>query len=119
MRIGVGSLADLPTNRCVAVADDRAIVIRLGDRVVAFENRCLHQDSPLAGGWVEGGRLTCPLHFWRYEADTGRHVGSSESLESYVVEIVDGAVYVDVPDPEPKRSMREMLLRHAEEWSRE
>lgn len=119
MRVALGPIDDLPGDRCVAIADDRAIVVRVADHVVAFENRCLHQASPLAGGRVENGRLTCPLHFWRYEAETGRHIGRRGTLPSYPTEIVNGEVFVEVPDPQPEMSMREMLLRHAREWNRE
>jgi nitrite reductase/ring-hydroxylating ferredoxin subunit len=119
MRVAVGLLEDLPRNRCVAIADDRAIVVRVGDHVMSFENRCLHQDSPLAGGVVDNGKLICPLHFWRYEAATGRHVGGQSMLPTYDVQIEGGEVYVELPDPEPKLSMRDMMLRHAQEWSRE
>ncbi len=119
MKVAIGPVSDLPVDRCVAVDAGRAIVARVGDRVMAFENRCLHQESPLAGGRIERGKLTCPLHFWRYDAATGRHLGGSGTLPSYPVQIVDGEVFVDLPDPEPKLSMREMLLRHAKEWSRE
>ncbi len=119
MRFAIGALSAVPTDSCVAVDDGRAIVIRVGDEVVAFENRCLHQDSKLEGGRIERGRLICPLHFWRYEAATGRHLGGRGSLLSYPVEVVDGEVFVELPDREPTLSMREMMLKHAREWSRE
>lgn len=94
-------------------------MMRVGDRVVAFENRCLHQASPLAGARISRGKLTCPLHFWRYEVATGRHLGGAGLLPSFQVEVMDGDVYVEVPDPTPELSIREMMLRHAKEWSRE
>lgn len=119
MRVSAGPLDDIPTDSCVAIADGLAIIIRVGDRVVSYQNRCLHMDSPFDGGRVENGRLICPLHFWRYEADSGRHLGRRGTLASYPTEVVDDEVFVDVPDPEPKLSVREMMLRHAAEWRRE
>ena len=119
MRVDLGALGAIPSDRCIAVADGRVVVARVGDDVVAFQNRCLHQNSKLEDGRIDNGKLTCPLHFWRYEAATGRHLGGRGTLESYPVEIVDGRVFVEAPDPEPVLSMREMMLRHAREWSRD
>jgi putative hydrolase of the HAD superfamily len=116
MRVGAGPLQDIPSDRCRAVGDGSAVVVRVGGQVVAFQNRCLHQDSPLAGGVVLDGVLICPLHFWRYRLPAGAHVGSGVPLPGYPVEVVDGEVWVEVPDPAPPLSMREMLLKHAREW---
>lgn len=118
MRVSAGRVDEVPADRCVAVGAGKAIVARVGDEVVAFENRCLHQDSPLAGGRIRHGRLTCPLHFWRYRLPQGEHLGGEGPLTSYPVEILDGEVFVEVPDPEPELSVREMMLRHAREWRR-
>ena len=119
MWVDAGEVGDIPSDRCVAVADGAAIAVRVGDEVVAFENRCLHQQSPLAGARVFGDQFGCPLHFWRYELPTGRHTGNRGTLPSYAVEVVDGRVLVDLPEPEPPMSMRERLLRHAREWNRD
>ena len=117
--VSAGDLEGLPTDRGVAIADGRAVVVRVGDEVFAYRNECLHQASPLGGGLVKDGVLTCPLHFWRYDAITGAKCGESGSrLESYPVEVVSGSVTVQLPDPPPARSMREMLLAHAREWNR-
>ena len=117
--VPAGALDDLPTNRCVEVADGRAVVVRVGSEVYAYRNECLHQASPLAGGLVKDGVITCPLHFWRYEAETGAKCGEPDlRLETYPVRIQSGNVMVEVPGPEPARSMRELLLDHAKEWDR-
>lgn len=115
-RFSAGPLDELPTDRCVSVAAGRAIVVRVRNEVAAFQNECLHQASPLAGGLVRGGVLVCPLHFWMYDMPAGTVHGSGEQLPRYDVEVVDGEVFVDVPEEPPARSMREQLLAHAAEW---
>ena len=119
VRISAGRAEDVPTDRCVAIADGRAVVVRVGDEVVAFPNRCLHRDSPLAGGRVLSGRLICPMHFWCYRLPKGEHVGGEGRLASYDVEVVDGEVFVDVPAPAQPRKMREIMLAHARDWTRD
>lgn len=119
MRVALGPVAAVRDDECVAVADGRAVVLRVGDTVCAYRNQCLHQDSPLAGGIVRNGVLSCPLHFWRYHADSGRLVGTRRDLERYPVEIVDGEAFVEVPDPPPPRSLREQLLERARGYDRD
>ncbi len=119
MRIPLGPVAAVPDDACVAVGDGRAIALRIGDTVCVYRNRCLHQDSPLAGGIVRNGVLSCPLHFWRYHADSGRLVGTRRDLEPYPVEVVDGEAYVELPDPPPPRSLREQLLERAQGYDRD
>lgn len=117
--VDAGDLSDLPTDRGVAIADGRAVVVRVGDEVFAYRNECLHQSSPLDGGLVKDGVLTCPLHFWRYDAATGVKCGQPcLRLESYPVEVVSGSVRIALPDPPPAQSMREFLLAHASDWNR-
>ena len=118
--VNAGDLGDLPTDVGVAIADGRAVVVRVGDEVFAYRNECPHQASPLDGGLVKDGVLTCPLHFWRYDATTGAKSGEPRlRLESYPVVMESGSVRVVLPDPPPARSMREMLLAHARQWNRD
>jgi len=116
VRVLAGSFSSIPTDACIGVAGTKAVVVRIGDQVFAFENRCLHQETPLDGGRVANGILMCPAHFWRYSLPVGKHIGTGELLPSYPVEIIDEEVWVEVPESEPPRSMRERLLEHARGW---
>lgn len=111
-------LAAVPTDRCVAVADGRAVVVRVGDRVVAFANRCCHRALPLEGGRVVEGALTCPQHFWRYDLPGGEHRGGHERLTAHPARVEGDEVVVELPDPAPALGLRERLLAHAREWER-
>jgi nitrite reductase/ring-hydroxylating ferredoxin subunit len=117
--VDAGPVDDLPSDRCVPVGDGRAVVVRTAGEVVAFPNRCLHQASPLDGGWVRDGVLSCPLHFWRYRLD-GSLIGGGDGdrLERLPVTVVDGAVQVEVPDPPAATSLRERLLARARDYDR-
>ena len=118
VRVAIGTFDSLPTDACVAVGDGTAVAVRVGDAVCAYRNRCAHQDSPLAGGIVRNGVLSCPLHFWRYHADTGQLVGTRRRLEAFPVEVVDGEVFVELPDAPPPRSLRDQLLDRARTYDR-
>jgi nitrite reductase/ring-hydroxylating ferredoxin subunit len=119
MRVPIGPVASVPDDVCVEVGDGRAVVLRVGDEVCAYENRCAHQDSPLAGGIVRNGVLSCPLHFWRYLAHSGQLIGTRRVLPSFLVEVVDGQAFVQLPDPPPPQSLREQLLARARAYDRD
>lgn len=119
MRVSLGPVGEIPDDQCIAIGEGRAVAVRVGGSVCAYQNRCAHQDSPLAGGIVRDGILSCPLHFWRYHVATGVLVGTRRALDRYPVEIVDGEAYVELPDAPPPMSLREQLLLRAREYDRD
>ncbi len=119
MLVPAGRVGDMSEQTCVAVGDGTAVVVRVGDTVKAFRNRCLHQDSPLADGWVRDGVLSCPLHFWRYRVSDGTNIGTAVALDEFDVRIIDGEAFVEVPDPQPARTLREQLLDRARTYDRD
>jgi nitrite reductase/ring-hydroxylating ferredoxin subunit len=38
------------------------VVARVGDRYVAFETWCSHEECPLGDGWLEGEAVRCACH---------------------------------------------------------
>jgi nitrite reductase/ring-hydroxylating ferredoxin subunit len=119
MRVPVGRVDAVPDSECRAIADGQAVVVRVGDELRAFENRCIHQDSPIAGARVRNGVLSCPLHFWRYHVDDGQLIGSRRSLARYPVELVGEEAYVLLPDPDPEIPLRQRLLARAQAYDRD
>lgn len=121
-RVSLGPVSGIPEDECVAAGDGRAVVVRVGDEVLAYRNRCLHQDAPLAGGWVRDGVLSCPLHFWRYDVATGCPRDGNRCLERFevVAEVIDGTrvAVLLLPDEAPPRSLREELLERARTYDR-
>lgn len=45
----------------------RLAIVRLGDKVRAFRDLCIHRGVPLSMGRVEGERLVCAYHGWAYD----------------------------------------------------
>ena len=67
----VARAADLPESRPVAarLLDEDLVLWRVGDRVHAWRDLCVHRGARLTLGGVEGGRLTCRYHGWTYDED--------------------------------------------------
>src|SRR5687767_2799223 len=68
----VARTADVGTAPVAVAAGDRAyVVVRLrpGAEVSAFPARCPHRLVPLRTATVTDGRLQCPAHGWRFDAE--------------------------------------------------
>jgi toluene monooxygenase system ferredoxin subunit len=85
--------------RSVAMPGGRLLLINLEGEVRAFEDRCAHQGVPLSEGRLADGVLTCSAHEWQYDAATGRGLNPcGVALQTFPVEVRDGAIWVDVPE---------------------
>jgi len=72
--IEVGVLDDIPKlgSRVVEGPDgDIAIFRNSKDEVFALKDACPHKQGPLSQGIVHDKTVTCPLHNWKIELDTG------------------------------------------------
>lgn len=73
----IGKLDDIPRqgSRIVNTAQGEIALFRsVDDQVFALNNRCPHKGGPLAQGMVHGKRVTCPLHSWVIELESGEAV---------------------------------------------
>jgi phenylpropionate dioxygenase-like ring-hydroxylating dioxygenase large terminal subunit len=60
-------LAERPL--AMRILGEPVVVCRLGERVAAVHDLCIHRGTPLSLGWIEGETLVCAYHGWRYTAD--------------------------------------------------
>lgn len=102
-------------HRIFAVGELEVGVFRLGERFVAYENRCPHHGGPVCQGRLFNGveeiimpdktsrgmrfskdrHVVCPWHGYEFNLDTGRHPGDPRvRLLAFPVRIADGAIYV-------------------------
>src|SRR6516162_10238423 len=66
----------------------------------AFNGRCPHQGALL--GEIEGDKLVCRNHRWRFSIASGQRDGGPECLASCPVAERNGAIFVDVSGLAPK-----------------
>jgi cytochrome P450/nitrite reductase/ring-hydroxylating ferredoxin subunit len=72
------------------------VLVRTDRALHAFEGRCPHQGALLGEGELEGSRLVCRNHRWRFSVDDGRHDGGPECLRRFSVTEHDGQILVDL-----------------------
>jgi nitrite reductase (NADH) small subunit len=99
--IDLGPVGALPERgaRCVRIDDAVVAVFRTSTgEVFALRDRCPHRGGPLSQGIVHGKRVTCPLHDWVIDLETGQATGVDEGATStFNVRIVDGRVALELP----------------------
>ena len=95
--------------RVIRMPEGDIAVFRTGDdRVFALHDQCPHRQGPLSQGIVHGGRVTCPLHNWKIELETGEAAGPDEgSTACFPVRIEDGRVLLQPPPSEAKTKTKQ------------
>lgn len=123
MEVEVGRLSDLEPGSAtvVEVGETEIAVFNTGEGIYAVDNRCAHRGGPVSKGWVADGIVTCPWHWWRYRLASGQRLGSDRiALRTYQVQVKDGVIVIKAPNlAEEPASIRDRLLQHAQEWSRD
>ena len=98
--IDIGALEDVPVQgaRVVRTAQGCIAVFRtFDDRVFALEDRCPHKGGPLSEGMVHGDRVTCPLHAWAFDLETGKAQGAdSGAVATHPARVIEGRILLDL-----------------------
>lgn len=108
-------LTDRPMQ--VTLFNEKICIVRLDEKLVAFEDRCCHKGAALSLGEIkrEGSTLQCHYHGWEYdnEGEIVRIPAREEiagrvrrSLKKYNVTEASGLIWICVED-EPKFSVPE------------
>jgi 3-phenylpropionate/trans-cinnamate dioxygenase ferredoxin subunit len=86
--------------RTVEWEDVEIMVVNCGGELLAIEDRCSHDDGPLAEGEVDPAKCTveCPRHGSLFDLRSGKPLTlpAYEPVESFPVSVEDGVVRVEV-----------------------
>ncbi len=76
---------------------DIAIFRTAENEVYALHDKCPHKGGPLSQGLVHGKRVTCPLHAWNIELDSGEAIAPDQGhCDTVQVKVQDGLVLLSV-----------------------
>jgi nitrite reductase (NADH) small subunit len=77
--------------------DNIALFRPAATRVFALADRCPHKGGPLSQGIVSGDTVTCPLHGWNIQLDSGQACAPDVGCaRKYPVQVRDGEVWLSL-----------------------
>ncbi len=67
------------------------------DQIFALDDACPHKKGPLSDGIVHGHAVTCPLHNWVIDLETGQAQGNERGqVNTYRARVEQGRVLLDI-----------------------
>jgi len=96
--IDIGHIDDIPLRgaRKIKTALGCVALFRTGNaEVFAASDTCPHKRGPLSEGIVHGQSITCPLHNWVFDLNTGQAQGEDAQIATYRVRIDGDRVLID------------------------
>jgi toluene monooxygenase system ferredoxin subunit len=81
----------------IEVGDQALLLVRIGEQVYAYDDRCPHKRARLSQGSLTGTLLRCAAHAWEYDVTTGLGVNPRNvALRRLPVRVEGGSICVDV-----------------------
>lgn len=97
--IDIAALNDIPKRGARVVKTSHgcvAIFRTFDDKVFAIDDACPHKKGPLSEGIVHGSKVTCPLHNWVIDLQTGLAQGADHGgVATYEISVNDGRILLD------------------------
>ncbi|TNE37574.1 nitrite reductase small subunit NirD [uncultured Roseovarius sp.] len=96
--LDIGHIDDIPLRgaRKIKTALGCVALFRTAqDEVFAVTDRCPHKGGPLSEGIVHGRSVTCPLHNWVFDLNTGQAQGEDGRVATYPVRIEADRILID------------------------
>ncbi|PIB25017.1 tRNA-(guanine-N1)-methyltransferase [Amylibacter kogurei] len=97
--IDIGAVTDIPIRaaRLVKTMHGCIAVFRTAtDKVYALDDKCPHKGGPLSNGIQHDESITCPLHNWVFDLNTGMAKGADEgSVRTYDIKLDNGRILIN------------------------
>ena len=97
--IRAAAVSEVPNfgKKAVQVSGQDILLVNVKGTIYAVENECPHQGSPMSGGIVKEGALSCPRHGYRFMLADGSCPGHPELvLKTYHVAVEGDDILVDL-----------------------
>ncbi len=96
--IKIIQVEDVPVmgSRKVVVGDDEIVIFKTRDEsIFAVNNVCPHKQGKLSEGLVHDHMVTCPMHNWDIDLETGVVKDEDNSCtKKYETKVEEGVIYL-------------------------
>ncbi|MEG5264000.1 FAD-dependent oxidoreductase [Pseudomonas sp. JDS28PS106] len=99
----IGSIGDISSGdlkQVTVVGIGQIVIARVGDGYFGIQEQCPHASASLAEGFLENGRIVCPLHFAEFDLVTGAAFNAPKGCAravTYRIEADGEMAYIWVP----------------------
>lgn len=96
--IDIADIDDIPLRgaRKIKTAVGCVALFRTGTQeVFAASDLCPHKGGPLSEGIIHDQSVTCPLHNWVFDLNTGQAKDEDGSIAIFPVQVRDGRILLD------------------------
>lgn len=103
--VRVASKKEIPSGqgRMFEVGGRQVAVFNVSGKLHAIDNRCEHQQGPLADGDLEGCVVTCPWHGWTYDVTSGQSPDDPDTrVACFLVKVQGDDVLIALPEDQEK-----------------
>lgn len=116
----IGNVDDIPpgSSRRFDVDDSKVAVFNIGGHFHAIADACPHRGASLASGAVVDSVVSCPLHGWQFDLETGECLSQPGSqVARYSVSVEEGRLLLERPTelpapPENNNGIHQYLVRY-------
>lgn len=99
--IKVATIDEIPVGerKIIDVDNVSVALFNIDGTIYAIEDRCTHDDGPLAEGELSGCTITCPRHGARFDVRSGKALSfpAFEPTNVYEVQLRGNEVWIESP----------------------
>lgn len=97
--VSVAEIASIPPGhgRTVHVRGREFALWNVDGQFHCIDDQCPHRGGPLGSGWLNDGRISCPLHGWEFDVRTGACLTRPDRpVSTYPTRVVNDRVEIDI-----------------------
>ena len=106
--VDIGPLDAIPMQGARVVKSPRgcvAVFRTASNEAFAINDRCPHKGGPLSQGIVHGNTVTCPLHNWVINLETGAAQGADKGqVRTIGLRVEEGRILLDISTLSARRA---------------
>jgi len=99
--LAIARANDVPRKgaRVVHIEQMKIALFRTGDdQYFALKDSCPHQQGPLSQGIVHGKTVTCPLHNWKVDLESGEAQAPDQGCSrGFPVKLEGDQIFIAIP----------------------
>jgi len=83
--------------RAVEINGEKLAIYNVNGKIFCTENTCPHAHGPLGEGFLEENVISCPLHGWTFNVETGEGMLMPGSkIRTYKIKVENNKIFVDI-----------------------